>query len=211
MRFLPVAEINELSDAIDPRYRPLVLAAAYTGARFGELAALRVERMDFLRRQIRIEETLGEVRGRIVVGPPKTRKARRAISIPSFLADVLAAHVAGKSLADYVFTAPEGGPLRRNGFRRRFWMPAVRASVGEPLRFHDLRHSHAALLIAEGVHPKAMAERLGHSSIRTTLDTYGHLLDGLDGAAADALDAMFRKAEAPRPKPAAVVEIGRGA
>jgi integrase len=209
-RFLDATEIRQLAAAIDPRYQALVLCAAYTGARFGELAALRVERIDFLRRQIRIEETLNEVRGQIVIGPPKTRKARRAVSIPSFLADVLAAHVAGKPADGYVFAAPEGGPLRRNGFRRRFWQPAVRTSVGEPLRFHDLRHSHAALLIAEGVHPKAMADRLGHSSIRTTLDVYGHLLEGLDGAAADALDAMFRNVPA-TPAVAEVVEIGGGA
>jgi integrase len=209
-RFLSAAEVGQLADAIDPRYWALVLTAAYTGCRFGELAALRVKRIDFLRRQVRIEETLNEVRGQIVTGPPKTRKARRAVSIPSFLADVLSAHVAGKPADGYVFSAPEGGPLRRNGFRRRFWQPAVRASVGEPLRFHDLRHSHAALLIAEGVHPKAMADRLGHSSIRTTLDVYGHLLEGLDGAAADALDVMFRNVPT-TPAVAGVVQIGGGA
>jgi integrase len=66
--------------------------------------------------------------------------------------------------------------------------PAVAASVGEPCRFHDLRHSQAALLIASGQHPKVIQERLGHASIKTTLDTYGHLFEGMDRAAADALD-----------------------
>jgi integrase len=69
-------------------------------------------------------------------------------------------------------------------------LPAVQASVGEPLRFHDLRHTHAALLIAQGVHPKVVQDRLGHASITTTLDTYGHLMTGLDEAAAEALDIM---------------------
>jgi len=62
------------------------------------------------------------------------------------------------------------------------------------MRFHDLRHSHAALLIADGSHPKAIQPRLGHSSIRATLDTYGHLFDGLDEAAADRLDSSYQAA-----------------
>jgi integrase len=87
-----------------------------------------------------------------------------------------------------VFTAPTGGPLRRNNFRRRVWIPAVTQSVGQPFTFHGLRHSHAALLIAAGQHPKLIQERLGHASITTTLDVYGHLFDGIDQAAADAID-----------------------
>jgi len=67
----------------------------------------------------------------------------------------------------------------------------VRASVGEPCRFHDLRHSHVALLIKAGQHPKVIAARLGHKSVRTVLDVYGHLFEGLDEAAADALDTAW--------------------
>jgi integrase len=70
--------------------------------------------------------------------------------------------------------------------------------VSELLRFHDLRHSHAAMLIAQGVHPKVLQDRLGHASINTTLDTYGHLITGLDEAAAEALEGAraetFREA-----------------
>lgn len=206
-RFLDAEQITRLADAIDPRYRTLVLTAAYTGARFGELAALRVERIDFLRRQIRIEETLNEVRGEIVVSPCKTRRSRRTISVPSFLVELLAAEVQGKPADGYVFTAPGSGPLRRNTFRQRFWMPAVRASVGEPLRFHDMRHSHAAMLIARREHPKTIADRLGHASIRVSMDVYGHLLEGLDQGAADGLDALYRQTGA-APKSFDVVEIG---
>ena len=71
------------------------------------------------------------------------------------------------------------------------WLPGVQASVGEPLRFHDLRHTHVALLVAAGQHIKVIQERLGHASIRTTLDTYGHLFDGLDQSAAYALNKAF--------------------
>ena len=115
------------------------------------------------------------------------------MSVPSFIVDELARHLA--VYADdsgLVFGAPEGGPIRRTNFRRRTWLPAIRASVGEPCTFHSLRHSHAALLIAQGEHPKVIQERLGHASIKTTLDTYGHLFDGLDEAAADRLDETWR-------------------
>lgn len=77
----------------------------------------------------------------------------------------------------------------RTNFRRRFWLPDVQASVGEQLRFHDLQHGHVAILIAQGVH-LMLTVFLGHASITTTLDTYGHLMTGLDEAAADALDAL---------------------
>lgn len=190
IRILDLDEINLLADAIDPQYKALVLTAALTGLRFGELAALRLERVNLLRRTIQVEETLNEVRGHFHFGPPKTRSARRTVRLPRALAEQLAAHIAAAPPTenDLLFTAPMGGPLRRSLFRRRAWIPAVQESVGEPLRFHHLRHTHAALLIAAGQHPKVIQERLGHASIRTTLDVYGHLFEGLDQAAADALD-----------------------
>ena len=93
---------------------------------------------------------------------------------------------------DLVFTAAMGGPIRWSGFRRRTWQPATEAVGFNGLRFHDLRHTHAALLIAAGEHPKVIQGRLGHASIGTTLDAYGHLFDGLDEAAADRLDAAWQ-------------------
>ena len=88
-------------------------------------------------------------------------------------------------------TGHEGAPLRSAKFRHRHWTPAVCASVGEPCRFHDLRHSQPAMLIAAGQYPKVIQARLGHASIKTTLDTYGHLHEGLDEAAASALDDIM--------------------
>ena len=82
---------------------------------------------------------------------------RRQIALPRFLSDELARHLAEwpRERAGFVFEAPESG-LRRTNFRRRSWLPAVRASVGEPLRFHDFRHTRAAMLIAECEHPKVI-------------------------------------------------------
>jgi len=125
----------------------------------------------------------------------KSDAGRRTVSLPSFVVDELARHIAEFSdTTGLVFTSPSGGPIRRNNFRRRIWLPAVHSSVGEPCTFHDLRHTHAALLIAQGEHPKVIQERLGHASIKTTLDAYGHLFDGLDEAAAERLDVGWRTA-----------------
>ncbi len=77
------------------------------------------------------------------------------------------------------------------------WLPAVQAVGLDEVRFHDLRHTHAALLVAEGTHPNVIQSRLGHASIRTTLDVYGHLLEGLDEDAADQLDAVFESSARP--------------
>lgn len=91
--------------------------------------------------------------------------------------------------------ARSGGPIRRSDFRRRIWLPAVETSVGQPCTFHDLRHSHTALLIAQGEHPKVIQERLGTASIGTTLDTYGHLFEDLDEAATDRLESTYAVAD----------------
>jgi len=189
MRFLDQGEVLELIDAMDPRYSALVAAAAYTGARFGELAALRTSRLDLLRGSMTVVEQLTEVKGQLLTRPPKSLASQRQIALPRILGDVLAEHLASHPPVDgYVFTSPRGALLRRTAFRRRFFLPAVRASVGEPLRFHDLRHTHVAMLIAQGEHPKVIQTRLGHSSIQVTLDRYGHLFEGLDEAAAARLN-----------------------
>ena len=182
-RFLSIEEVEHLAETIRPRYRAFVLAGAYTGLRPGELSALRTDRLDLQRRQLRVEE------------PLKTPAARRTVSFPPFLAEELTTHLNTYPGDDrLVFTAPEGGPLRLGLFRRRFWYPAVRASVGEPMRPHDLRHTHVALLIAAGEDPYVISQRLGHASIRTTYDVYGHLFEGRDRQAADALQAARAQA-----------------
>lgn len=197
MRILEPDEVAALAEKIDGQYRAMVLAAAYTGLRFGELCALRPERVDFLRRTLRVEESLSEVRGQFVFKAPKSKASRRTVSVPGFLVKEFAQHLAEyPDSSGLVFTAQNGGPIRRTNYRRRIWKPAVEASVGEPCTFHDLRHSHAAFLIAQGEHPKVIQERLGHASIKTTLDTYGHLFDGLDEAAADRLDETWRASRA---------------
>ena len=105
-------------------------------------------------------------------------------------------HLAGRASNDFVFTSSRGGPLRHSNFYARHFKPAViRAGLPEATRFHDLRHSYAAMLIAEGAHPRAIMERMGHSTIQVTLGTYGHLFPSLEEALTDALDDVYRAAE----------------
>ncbi len=204
MRFLSQSEISALIDAVDPPYSALVATAAYTGARFGELAGLQVSGLDLLRGTLTVTQQLSEVNGRIRIRPPKSAASRRQIALPRRLGDTLGRHMAVYPPVDgHVFTSAGGGLLRRSNLRRRVFLPAVRASVGEPMRFHDLRHSHVAALIAQGEHPKVIQTRLGHSSIKVTLDRYGHLFDGLDEAAAARLDESLAESlpAQDRPKP----------
>jgi integrase len=91
-----------------------------------------------------------------------------------------------------MFTGREGGPIRRTAFMARHFRPAVSRAGLAPLRFHDLRHTAAALAIQAGAHPKAIAKRLGHASITTTLNQYGHLLPALDEQLTARLDELGR-------------------
>jgi integrase len=199
MRVLTEQEISALAEAMPARYRALVLTAAYTGLRIGELAALRVRHINFLRRTLAVEQTLTEARGRVRFGPPKTKAGRRTISVPSAIVDELASHVAtfvanaSRNPEALIFAGNRGAALRPNNYRRRAWATAVKASIGGPCHPHDLRHSHASILIKLGVHPKTIQVRLGHSSIKTTMDLYGHLYEGVDEAAAEALDGLYRR------------------
>ncbi len=199
MRFLGHAEIERLADAIAhpelrraghgaapwwraeyPELGLLVRFAGYTGLRASELAGLRVRDLNLRDARVVVGTTLAEVSGHgLVEGPTKTAK-QRSVPLPGFLVEALTAHVAGKEPTDWVFTGPEGGPLRHHNFYLRHFLPATRQAGLEGVRFHDLRHTCAALLIAEGAHPRAVMERLGHSSITVTLDRYGHLFPHLE-------------------------------
>jgi integrase len=120
------------------------------------------------------------------------------VGLPGFLVDALDHQLAGATPDMPVFTAPGGGPLRHGNFYNRIFKPTVQRTLPGELqnaRFHDLRHTCAALLIAQGAHPKAIQHRLGHSSITVTLDRYGHLFPALDDALTDALDATYRAAD----------------
>ncbi len=203
-------QVAALAEAIEPRYRALVLTAALTGLRWGELAALRVERVDFLRRRIDVAETLVEVNGTLTVGRPKTPKSTGKVAFPPALAEILSEHVrCFPSAAGLVFTSEEGTPLRRSNFARRIWQPAaVAAGIGvyvtdpaskkkryEGATFHALRHACASWLIHGGANPLEVAEQLRHTRVSTTLGTYGHLFDGTGERVAGLLEEAFAEGQ----------------
>lgn len=198
MHIIEPHQIAQLAQATGDRYRALILAAAYSGCRWGELTGLQRRALDLDRREISVVRTLTEVRGRHEwKDRPKTDASNRVVKINPFLVEVLSEHLEDWPAIGQapIFTGPNGGLLRRSAFRSRIWLPAVRSTVGEPLTFHDLRHCHVSMLIRENVHVKVISSRLGHSDIGVTMNTYAHLFPGSDEAAADALENVMIEAE----------------
>jgi integrase len=201
MRAIPLDRVLALADAISERYRAMVVVAGTAGLRLGETVGLTVAQLHLLERppRLRVTQQLARVGGRWVVSPPKTAASVRSVTLPRFTVDVLAAHMAKfpPHPDGYIFTTPTGTPVDASNFRTRVWRPLVKAHGLVGFRFHDLRHSHAGHLIEQGQHPKVIQERMGHGSIQVTLDTYGHLMPGMDdrvvGALDDALDSARQK------------------
>lgn len=191
--YLTHAQVDELANAAG-EYRIAVLFLAYTGVRFGEMAALRVRNLDLLRRRAPITQSVAEVRGRAVFSTPKTHQSR-PVPIPRFLVDDLAAHVAGKAPDDFVFSAPRGGVLRIRNFRRAGFEPAVKIAGLDGMTPHALRHTAASLAIAAGANVKVVQTMLGHKSATMTLDLYGHLFENQLDEVADAMDAARAAAD----------------
>ena len=194
MRFLTVSEVDRLAACINPRHRALVYVAAYGGLRIGELAGLRPGRVDILRNRVDVAEIVVEISGHLTYSLPKTRASRRSVTLPRSVTKVLDDHLAQFTPAEpdaFVFTGPEGGPLRVPTWRRRHWAKAVEAAGLEPLRPHDLRHTAVALWIASGAGPLEVSRRAGHSSASFTLDRYGHLFPEADQAFAVRLETLM--------------------
>jgi integrase len=166
----------------------------------GELVGLKRDNLNLLKREVRIVGSLEEVHG----GPryveeTKTSATRRTLSIPPFLVEEMVLHLQHAPESEFVFTGSRGALLRRSNFRKRHWKPAVSKAELEPeLRFHDLRHSCASILISRGAHPKEIQARLGHASITTTLDRYGHLFPSLGSQLDESLEVAFREARSSR-------------
>ncbi|MEV4050437.1 tyrosine-type recombinase/integrase [Amycolatopsis sp. NPDC049688] len=175
--------------------RALILLLAYTGLRWGEAAALRVGRVDLVKRRIRVAVTFYEVGGVQHEGLPKTGKMR-TISFPAFLVDVLRPLVTGRQPDELVFTTARGQSLRANNWRMREFNPAVKAAdlgvVG--LTPHKLRHTAASMAIAAGADVKVVQLQLGQADASVTLNIYGHLWPDRLDEVSDALDS--RRTEA---------------
>lgn len=183
-------------DGTYPAYGLLVRFAAYTGLRAAEVAGLRAGRVDLFRGTVHVVETTVAVRGGVLLErqPTKTRQGQRVV-MPRFLAEQLAEHLGPRAASPdaLVFPGPDGGPHNQGRWYPAHFRPAVRhAGIDRPVRFHDLRHTCASLLIANGAHPRAIMEQLGHSTITVTMNTYGHLFPTTMSDLADAMEAMYQ-------------------
>jgi len=186
-------------------YYELFYTALYTGMRRSELLALRWLDVDLLLCQVSVTRSLHHLRdGSFVFRQPKTAKGRRMVVLPPSASLLLKQHkeqqiaqrmVLGTMLKedDLVFCQEDGKPLLLDTVTHA-WVKLVRRTGLEHIRFHDARHTHASLMLKQGIHPKVVQERLGHASIQITLDTYSHVAPGLQEAAA----ALFDKGLAPR-------------
>jgi len=190
-------ELAGLADALGADYAPMAYLGALLGLRWGEVAGLRVGRVDFLAGTIEIAEqtTRGE-HGRAVLGTPKSAAGRRVLSAPKALLDMLAAHLARHDLtgvdADaFVFTSPRGEPLDYSHWRRRVWLPACSRTGLKGLVFHDLRRAAATALVLERVDMKTAQTRLGHSDPRLTLGLYAQASNEADRDAAERVGARY--------------------
>ncbi len=183
-------------------YMPLLLAVA-TGMRRGEVLGLRWEDVDLLFCTLAVRQAVEQTKAGLRFKEPKNQRAR-TIAPSSFVVAALKCHkeqqdklreILGSDYKDLGLVCPmeDGEVWKPNSFT-----PAVSKFIGRArlkgVRFHDLRHSHATQLLKQGVHPKVVSERLGHSSVQVTLDTYSHVLPGMKEAAASQFDQALRAA-----------------
>ena len=190
MQFLTWSKVEALAEEVLEPYDLLVRFACLTGLRQGEIFALRASRVHLDQRFLIVDA--GARNGQLV--PTKTRAGKRRVGLTRNVAALLGAQLAlrPESGEDLVFPSPAGMVWRKDNFMSRIFRPAVRRAGLQPLRFHDLRHTYAALMVQAGAHPKLLQAQLGHTSIGVTLNTYGHLFPDAFKDVGDVLDDLTR-------------------
>jgi integrase len=199
MDFFTKEEIHHFLSCVPQDSYPFFLTAILTGMRLGELLAMKWSNLDWHRNQYFVKE--GLYKGRFV--EPKSASSIRAINLPRTLLEELRMHKARQSEKrlqvgeayhdhDLIFCTSVGAPRDRgNVVKREFW-PLLKQAGLRRIRFHDLRHTFATLLIDQGESPKYIQAQLGHASIQVTMDRYGHLLPDVNQQAARRLeDSLF--------------------
>ncbi|MBB5785582.1 tyrosine-type recombinase/integrase [Jiangella mangrovi] len=200
-RTATLAEVFAIADAIQPRYRALVLLAAFGTLRWGELMGLRRLDVDLDERTVRIERAVQQVKGKQIVSTPKTAAGRRVIAIPEVIVPELRSHLtefAEPGPDGRVFIGPKGATPTRTNFHTVWRQAATAAGVPE-LHFHDLRHTGATLAATTGASLRELMERLGHASPRAAM-IYQHATRERDHALAAALDALAQAYLRERPQ-----------
>lgn len=219
MVFLTHDEYARFLDYVTPYWQPLVTVLFSTGLRWGEATALQAGDVDLERGTITV--TRAWKNGR-VLGPPKSKRSRRTISVPPETLEVLRPLVEGKPADAWVFRNQQGGPVRHQTFHENVWQPAVRLANGEPAaagkrvarridgqgrviepatvplgkrpRIHDARHTCASWLLGAGVPINVVQAHLGHESITTSVDRYGHIMPAARAMVSNALSLALTAA-----------------
>ncbi|MCF6507383.1 site-specific integrase [Blastococcus sp. MG754426] len=189
---LTVPQVQALADAMPARNRAMVLTQAGLGLRIGELLALRVEDVDFLRRTARVEWQIAP--GAKMRSEPKTPRSRRTVPLPQVVADALAAHLAEFPAGEdgSIFTTTTGAVYRHDYYGSMIFAAAVeKAGLPTGTTSHDLRHHYASVLLAAGESVVAVAERLGHENATLVLKTYGHLMPDSEDRTRRAVDEAW--------------------
>ena len=208
MRTMDETDIHLLLEfARNTAYYALFYLALFTGMRRSELLGLRWCDLDLLLCQASISRTLHRLHtGETIIRPCKTAKSKRLVSLSPSTGIVLSEHKEAEAKQreslglpftddDYVFAHYNGSPLLPDSITQA-WRKLARRIGLQGVRLHDARHAHASLMLKQGIHPKIVQERLGHSSIQITLDTYSHVAPGLQQAAANKFDDVVL----PKPK-----------
>jgi integrase len=190
-----------LAAAKGNRLEALYPTAVGTGLRLGELFGLQWSDVDLGSGTISVRHTLTELNGILTLSEPKSAKGKRMVELPQRVVKALHEHrkralAEGFASVPWVFCNQHGGPLRRSHFHAQQFKPLLKRADLPDIRFHDLRHTSATLLLVQGVHPKVVQERLGHAQISLTLDTYSHVLPSMQRDAAGRLDSMLVPAPA---------------
>lgn len=183
------------------RLHAAYVLAATTGMRRGEVLGLRWQDVDLESQRVSISQTLVVVGGyEAQYSEPKTAKGRRSVALDPTTTEALRSHRERQMLerqlmadayvdSDLVFAREDGAWIHPDSFSELFWRHAKAAKLPR-IRFHDLRHTHATLALAAGVHPKVVSERLGHASITITLDTYSHAIPAMQETAASLVASL---------------------
>ncbi|MFZ2624130.1 MAG: site-specific integrase, partial [Propionibacterium sp.] len=174
-RYLDALQVERLSDAAG-RMGDVVLVLAYTGLRWGEMAALTDGAVDTRRRRLRIERSVTEVRGHLVWSEPKDHQ-RRSVPYPAFLDGMIGSRIEAAEVGEPLFPSPSGGALRIGNARRDWFDRAASAAGVQGLTPHELRHTAASLAVHAGASVLALQRMLGHDKPSTTLDVYSDLFD----------------------------------
>lgn len=203
IKVLTFEEVNRfLKTAQDDPFYALYVVAVTSGLRQGELFALKWSDLNREAGTIQVQRQLQWVRGEAQFREPKSAKSRRTVTLPEVAIEALRKHkveqakqrlVAGAKWHDLglIFTSSLGTPLHRSNLLQRYFYPMLEKAGVPRIRFHDLRHTAATLLLEQGIHPKIVQERLGHSQISMTLDTYSHVLPTMQQEVAEKLDAIL--------------------